>query len=103
MKSNAYIVFSIYLTSLSLVFFVLSLCFQLKYCFVVFLVLLILGIIMILSWSFKRYTWVCDKCGKEFKVPIKQYMWDYQGGVNYKKVFCPQCKKLTYCSGVKKR
>ena len=103
MKSNGYIVFSIYLTALSLVFCTLSLCLQLKYCFIVFLVLLILGIIMILSWGFKRYTWICDECGRKFKIPIRQCICDFQGGINYRKIFCPYCKKITYCSGIRKK
>jgi rubredoxin len=53
-------------------------------------------------WSTVNYKWVCDECGQEFEVTLKQNVFGVNAGVNYKSLYCPKCKKKTMCKGIKK-
>lgn len=63
---------------------------------------LFIGIFILMYWSTVNYKWVCDECGQEFEITLKQNVFGVNAGVNYKSLYCPKCQKKTMCKGIKK-
>jgi len=69
---------------------------------IVGLVGLFIGIFILMYWSTVEFKWICDECGQEFEITLKQNVFGVNAGVNYKSLYCPKCQKKTMCKGIKK-
>lgn len=63
---------------------------------------LFIGIFLLMYWSTVEFKWICDECGQEFEITLKQNVFGVNAGVNYKSLYCPKCQKKTMCKGIKK-
>lgn len=70
---------------------------------VISLVGLLAGIYILMRWSTVSYKWICDGCGESFEITLKQNVFGFNSGVNYKSLYCPKCHKKTMCKGVPKQ
>ncbi len=60
------------------------------------------GLIMLIHWSTISYKWICEKCGENFEINMWQNIVGINGGVNYKKLYCPKCKQRNWARGISK-
>lgn len=63
---------------------------------------LFISIIMLFHWSTISYRWVCDKCGESFEITMWQNLIGINGGVNYKRLHCPNCDQKIWARGIPK-
>ncbi len=63
------------------------------------LAIFVFGIYILIKWSADNYIWQCDKCGTKFRINFKTNLLGINGGVNKKLLYCPSCKKKTWCNG----
>ena len=101
MKNKINLIFSIILSVVSLILLFIGVIFNLLLAILSFIGLLI-GIYIIMKWSTLNYKWVCDDCKTSFDITVKQNIFSINSGVNYKSLYCPNCKKKTYCKGILK-
>ncbi len=64
---------------------------------------LLIGIAMLLHWSTISYRWVCDNCGESFEITMWQNLISINGGINYKKLYCPKCNQRNWARGIPKK
>jgi len=64
---------------------------------------LLIGIGMLLHWSTISYLWACDKCGEIFSITIWQNLLGINGGINYKKLYCPKCNQRNWARSIPKK
>lgn len=101
MKNKLYLTFGIILSIVSLILLFIS-AESNSTLFIISFIGLFIGIYLLMLWSTVRYKWICDKCGENFEITLKQNILGFNSGINYKNLYCPKCQKKTMCKGVPK-
>lgn len=101
-RNKGYFIASIILNVISLIVVFVGLVAEDVWISIISTVFLIAGLLMIMHWSTISYKWVCDKCGEVFEITFWQNVLGINGGINYKKLYCPKCQKKNFCKGVPK-
>lgn len=101
LKNKGYIILAIVLSVSSIILLFIGITTNLLLAGISFLGFLI-GIYMVMDWSTISYKWICDECEKSFEITVKQNIFSLNAGINYKRLYCPNCKKKTYCKGILK-
>lgn len=99
MKNKRYFIVAIILSIVSLTLLFIGSIMNLLLAILSFFGFLI-GIYMVMKWSTINYKWICDECKTSFDITLKQNIFSINAGVNYKRLYCPNCKKKTYCKGI---
>jgi len=102
MKNKVTFIFSIVLSIVSLILIFIGAMFN-YVLLIISLICFLTGIILLMRWSTNSYKWVCDKCGETFEITLNQNIFGFNGGVNYKSLYCPKCHKKTMCKGIPKQ
>ncbi len=64
--------------------------------------IMMIEIIGLFIWQVRNLEWSCDKCKTVFTINWKQSLLGVNGG-SVKELYCPHCKKKTWCSPVLKQ
>ena len=98
-KNKGYLIFVIFLSVISLILLFIGATSDLVL-FIISFIGLLIGIYTLMRLSTVRYKWICDECGENFEITLKQNVFGINSGVNYKSLYCHKCHKKTMCKGV---
>lgn len=102
MKNKFFMLFGVFLSIASFILTLVGATFN-KGLSLVSAIFFCIGIVMIVVWRLKNYSWRCEQCNEEFDMSLRENLFGIDLGLDYKKLYCPKCKTKTYCKGIKKK
>lgn len=101
MKNKRQLIFGLLLSLVSLIIMHIGAAGNLTL-LVLSLICFLIAIAALIYWSTINYKWVCDECGENFEITLKQNFFGINARMNYKILYCSKSHKKTMCKGIKK-